>query len=273
MPVSIIRASVPVQYRIKDVCGYLYNYADSRAVLESICYREIVNFTASSIIETDGGENSVQSILGAGRMAGSEYLKEKIQQKADDAGLGVEIVFLSLQGVHPPPDVAEDYQQVIGAVQKRQAAVLGASADKDKVLSGLVGSVGQADELYQLVGEYQRAKHRQDEAAVAELTAKLDEAFTAAKGEVFAELSVAKSYAFEKQQVARATGLRFADQIKAYRASEDIYTQQLRLSMLEEALADTRKFIVAADTNDTQVYIIDLQEKLTPGLYDILEEK
>jgi len=31
-----------------------------------------------------------------------------------------------------------------------------------------------------------------------------------------------------------------------------------------------RKFVVVADQNDRQITIIDLQERLTPGLYDVL---
>jgi hypothetical protein len=35
-----------------------------------------------------------------------------------------------------------------------------------------------------------------------------------------------------------------------------------------------RKYLVVADTNDTQVFIVDVKEKLVPSLYDItgLEE-
>jgi hypothetical protein len=38
---------------------------------------------------------------------------------------------------------------------------------------------------------------------------------------------------------------------------------------LEEGLANIRKYVVVADTNDSQVYIVDLQEKLTPSLYEM----
>ena len=39
--------------------------------------------------------------------------------------------------------------------------------------------------------------------------------------------------------------------------------------MLEEALDGVRKFVIVADQNDTQVTVIDLQEKLAPSLYDL----
>ena len=39
--------------------------------------------------------------------------------------------------------------------------------------------------------------------------------------------------------------------------------------MLEEALKNVRKYVVVSDDNDSEVMIIDLQEKLTPSLYEL----
>ena len=59
------------------------------------------------------------------------------------------------------------------------------------------------------------------------------------------------------------------DQVIAYKASPKIYKRLQRLEMLEEALADVRKYVVVADEDDRQVYIVDLKEKLEPSLYDL----
>ena len=74
---------------------------------------------------------------------------------------------------------------------------------------------------------------------------------------------------FEKATLAKAAGERFDSQLKAYRAAKEIYKKQLRLNVLEESLKNIRKYIVAADPNDKQIIIIDVQEKLTPSIYDI----
>jgi hypothetical protein len=39
--------------------------------------------------------------------------------------------------------------------------------------------------------------------------------------------------------------------------------------VFEQALKKIRKFIVVADEDDTQVFMVDVQEKLTPSLYDL----
>ena len=138
----------------------------------------------------------------------------------------------------------------------------------------LTGSVENAEHLYNLASEYQRARERNAAEEIARLGGQMDEAFTNARGDIFKTLREAQSYAFEKATLAFATGERFDNQLKAYRAAEEFYKRQQKLAVLEEALKNIRKFIVVADKNDTQVFMIDVQEKLTPSLYEIsgLEE-
>ena len=269
VPVSLVMAAVPVQYRIKDLYSFIYNHNEPEKLLESICYRELTKFAASARIEVDNEADMSESLLGAGRAKAKRILTSRIQAAADEVGLGVEIVFLGLQGIHPPPEVAADYQKVVAAVQKKQALILGAHAERNKTLSTLAGSVEDADSLYRLAAEYQRARGESQPGEIEELGNDLDLAFAQAKGNIFKTLREAQSYAFEKAILAQATGQRFAKQLKAYRAAEEIYRREQRLIVFEETLENIRKFVVVADENDTQVFIIDVAEKLTPSLYEL----
>jgi regulator of protease activity HflC (stomatin/prohibitin superfamily) len=275
VPVSLLVANLPVQYRVKDLYAFVYNHKEPQQILESICYRELARFVASAQIEVDDEDDIEHSLLGMGRSEAQRILTERIQWAADEADLGVEIVFLGLQGIHPPPDVAGEYQQVVGAVQKKQATVLNAHAERNAILSALAGSVESADELYELAARYQRAEENNDKKQLAEISADLDLAFGKARGDIFSTLRQAQSYAFEKSTIARATGERFSSQLKAYKAAEEIYKHQQRLVVFEQALKKVRKFIVVADEDDTQVFMVDVQEKLTPSLYELsgLEER
>jgi len=275
VPVSLLVATVPVQYRIKDLYSFIYNHKEPEKLLESICYQQLTKFAASAKIEVEDSDDMNQSLLGAGRAQAKRILIKSIQAAADKTGLGVEIVFLGLQGLHPPPEVAADYQRVIGAVQKKQALILAAHAQRNKDLSTLAGSIQKADKLYNLASEYQRARENSQTERIEKLGNDLDSAFAQARGDIFSTLRQAKSYAFEKVILARATGERFAGQLKAYRAAEEIYKREQRLIVLEEALDNIRKYVIVADQNDTQVFIVDVQEKLTPSLYELagFEEK
>jgi modulator of FtsH protease HflK len=275
-PVSLLKANIPVQYQVKNLYDFLYSHDDyeepnqlirpgSEKRLEEICYQELTKFAAGATIEVDDQASLQNSLLGAGRTQAKEVLTRNIQQAADQAKLGVKIVFLGIQGIHPPPQVAADYQKVVGAVQTKQAIILFAQALRNRMLTVLAGSVDGAEKLSALASQYQEANARGD----SKISTELDKGFTDAGGEIFARLRTAQSYAFEKVVVAEATGLRFASQVKAYRAAEEFYIREQRLTALEEGLANIRKYVIVADTNDSQVYIVDLQEKLTPSLYEM----
>ena len=269
VPVSLVMAAVPVQYRIGNLYDFIYKHDEPERLLESICYRELTRFAASATIEVDTEADLERSLLGAGRVEAKRVLTENIQAAADRAELGLEIVFVGLQGIHPPPELAADYQKVVGAVQKKQATILSAHAERNKNLSVLAGSVQEAEGLYDLAAKYQQATEQNKPEEFEKLGRDLDLTFAQAKGNIFATLAEAQGYAFEKATLAEATGERFASQVKAYRAAKQIYIREPRLMVLQEALPKIRKFVVVTDPNDEQVFIFDAKEELTPDLYKL----
>ena len=273
VPVSIVQANVPMLYRISDISKYIYNHKDPRELLDAICYRELTRYAASAKVEMDDASpvnpESKKSLLGAGRMEAAEELQRRIQDAADKAELGVEIVLLGLQGVHPPAEVAKAYEDVVASVQEKQAIVLLAQAEKNRILTELGGSIAEVDALYNLALEFERSKERGDAQKTEELETQLQTAFVNVKGTVFRILREAESYAFEQINLIKGEGIRFNGQEQAYRASPEIYMKLQRLMTLEEGLQDVRKYVVVVDKEDAQVYIVDLQEKLTQSLYDM----
>lgn len=272
-PVSIIRANIPIHYRIRDLRAYLYTHEYPEKTLEAICYRELVRFAASARVEAMDDESAAsgavgKNLLGEGRLEAAHELERRIQAAADRAGLGVEIVFLGLQGIHPPPAVVPEYQDVVAAVQQQQAAVLNAQADSNRVLTELAGSIDRVEALYELAVAFGKARQEQDTERAETLRAELLEAFRQARGKVFTTLRGAESDAFAKVAAAKGEGLRFSGQYQAHAAAPELYPRLLRLAALEEALETIRKYVVVADDADMQVYIVDLQERLTQSLLD-----
>ncbi len=273
-PVSIVKVNLPVQYRVKDLYAFLYNHRNPRELLEAICYRELAKFMASAKVEVDetgpNQSDGKDSLLGAGRESAKQELSLAIQKAVDDQELGIEIAFLGLQGIHPPPEVAGDYQAVIGAGQEKEAMILQKQAGRNRTLSLLAGSVRAADELYDLAAKYRDAEEKGDNEEVARLGRDLDVAFGLAKGDIFDALRDAQIYAFKRATTAKATGLRFADQLKAYHAAPEIYKHEMQMGAREKALSGARKYVVIADPNDTQVFQVDVQEMKGTNLMDIL---
>jgi modulator of FtsH protease HflK len=265
VPVSLVKINMPVQYRINNLRAYVYGHSDPGKLLEDICYRELVRLASTANVEVEGGGD--QNLLGGGRTKAKQTLTERIQQAADAEGLGVEVAFVGLQGIHPPAEVVPGYQAVVGAVQAKQALVLGAEAERNRNLTVLAGSVSKAYRLAELASQYQEAQRKGQSDEVKRLGEQFDTALlTESRGDIFRILSEAQSYRFRRATLAEATGKRFAGQLQAYHAAPEIYKCEQRAVVLEEAMKNIRKYVVAGDPNDREVVIMDLNDKLDTQL-------
>ena len=267
-PVSLVNAAVPIKYKIKDLYQYVTGHIDPDQRLEAICNSEFAKYAASSQIEADSDGGLENSLIGAGRSKAAEYLRSIIQVKADQAQLGLEIVFVGMQAVHPPSEVSEAYQGVIGAVQQRQRDILYAEADSNYMLTELCGSVDKANELYGILQRLRVAEESENREQIDTISSELRTAMENSQGTVFKTLAEAESYRFERATLAKAAGERFAGQVKAYRANPNIYKKAQRLDMMKDALQGVRKYVIVADDQDSEVFIVNLEEKYQSGLMD-----
>jgi regulator of protease activity HflC (stomatin/prohibitin superfamily) len=120
-PVGLITASIPVQFQITNITDWVYNNTSPDEFLTSIATREVVRYFAGS---------DLNDVLSHGRLEAASVLRDQIQAAANDHQLGVKIVFVGLQDIHPPTgsDVAKTYENVVGAGQTRLAKILEAEA-------------------------------------------------------------------------------------------------------------------------------------------------
>jgi len=112
VPVNLLTVKLPVQFQIKDLRAYAYGHADAGETLQAIANAEVTRYLVS--VDFD-------DIMGRGRRRAAQELAQRIQTRADAAGLGVRIVFVGLHGIHPPVKVAPDFEKVFGALQDKEA--------------------------------------------------------------------------------------------------------------------------------------------------------
>jgi regulator of protease activity HflC (stomatin/prohibitin superfamily) len=67
-------------------------------------------------------------------------LRGAIQKAADGLQLGVAIVDVTLQGLHPPVDVAGAFEEVVGAMQEREAKVWNARGRQSEKVQRALGN-------------------------------------------------------------------------------------------------------------------------------------
>jgi modulator of FtsH protease HflK len=118
-PVSLITVSIPIHFQITNVLAWAYTNANPTNLLQDLATREIVRYLAGV---------DLNEVMSQARQEAAQALHSRIQAAADAYRLGVKIVFVGLQDIHPPTKVAGDYEKVVGAEQAKLAAILDAQA-------------------------------------------------------------------------------------------------------------------------------------------------
>jgi modulator of FtsH protease HflK len=119
-PVSLLTVSIPVQYQVTNITEWVYGHEDGANLLQQISTREVVRYLVSA---------DFNEVMSSQRLAAGNALRMQIQAAAEAAKLGVNILFVGLQDIHPPVKVAPEYEKVVGAFQQKQAKILIAESD------------------------------------------------------------------------------------------------------------------------------------------------
>ncbi len=259
--VSLIRVALPIQYRIKDLAAWRTKFVDPARVFEELAYRELVRYSASV---------DVDQAMGADRKRIADDLERIIQAEADALGLGVQIVTLGLQGVHPPSEVAKEFEAVVGAESKKQAAIRSGESERNKILSEVCGDVTRAVELAAAISKVDAPGVSAEESARAR--EQIDDYFhgNPAKGiqpiagtaaEIVAR---ARADMWKMINEARADNETFALELPVYRAAPRIYRMRKYMDVLSEGLKTVRKYLMATDVDP--VYHLQLMDPTPAGL-------
>ena len=119
-PASLIDISIPVQFQITNVLDWAYHNANQTNLLADLAAREVAHYLAGV---------DVNLVLSHSREEAARQLRQRIQAEANQNGLGVKIIFVGVQDLHPPVNVAGDYEKVVAAGQQMIAQTNAAVAD------------------------------------------------------------------------------------------------------------------------------------------------
>jgi membrane protease subunit HflK len=176
-PVNMVRMDVAVQYRIdeKQLAAYTRSSEEPQAAMLDVAWEEVVRYAAAW---------DIFSLLGDKYAAAGQTLRQRLQQRVDDLGLGLQVVYVGMQNVHPEKTVAAEFRKVVNAEQEKIAAIREALVKENEVLSAVAGDRGRAQELAQAIENItphtialyttEQQLSRADPARVADLQARLD---------------------------------------------------------------------------------------------------
>ncbi|MCE9591787.1 MAG: hypothetical protein K8S99_14830 [Planctomycetes bacterium] len=268
-PVSMVGLQMNVQYRIHDLLAYVRNNDDPLEMLTSLSEQLLCDHLALRDIDT---------IIGQGRIHAGDELRDKVQAAADRAGLGLQVILVTLEGVHPPSEkqVAESFQGQVSALQQKQSAIEIAGAYAIRALAEVSGSTERARGLLKAIGELSDAENelnalraatpqnadavKEKERQVASREQEVEELFAGARGNAAKLIYEARAYRWERAITQRAKADRFSSDLLAYRNAPEYYRMRSYLQVLAEGMAGARKIVTTVDNQTSPTFDIDLTD-------------
>lgn len=116
---ELVSINLRLEYKISNLKKYLSNTSSPTQFLEALAYELVTDRT----IDTD-----LASLLSADRDAFAKSFNIELSRKLEKHDIGIEIVSVVLESIHPPLEIAGIYQKIISAEITAEKAVIDAQA-------------------------------------------------------------------------------------------------------------------------------------------------
>ena len=131
---NIVDAQFIVQYRIKDPVNYLFNVADQEKTV-----RDAAEASMREII----GKSVIDEVLTVGKFKIQQEMKTLLQKILDIYKVGVAVVAVQLQDVHPPKAVIEAFKDVASAKENKIRLINESQGYQNDILPKAKGKAAQ----------------------------------------------------------------------------------------------------------------------------------
>jgi regulator of protease activity HflC (stomatin/prohibitin superfamily) len=266
--VSLLMVSLPIEYRIKDITKYLYTYNDPEELMEAVTYQYLSDYAAGVDIDL---------LMGPGRESFNRELRKLIQQRLDEVGVGIEIVFAGIRGAHPTEKngVAAAFQSVVSAQTNMAATINAADGAVRKVLTAATGKVERAQELDEAILVRDRLPADSPELGDANqrvtdfLLGNPAKGIAPVSGNAAVLIADARARANRMMSAAGAKARVFDTHVAAYRAAPALYKCRKTLEVFEVGLDNIRKYLIVGDPSGV---LIEYETAKEAGLDQVLSE-
>ena len=261
-------ARVIVKYRVSDLEAYVTSAREPARVLETLATRQ-VNYHFVT--------HDIDSLLTGGRLEGAVGIREAIQAQIDafDPPLGIEVVFVGFEAIHPPQEseVAAAFHEQIDARQKRASAVEDARKEAITTLAEVAGSQDMALRIDEAIAELNRIRGRINEAGEsgevpddlaaleAQQEVEIERLLDEAGGQAAQMIYEARAYRWSHALTERARAMAVRSQYESYHQAPEYFQRRMYLQAVSEALRDRRKFVIAGDPEGTKDIRLELQQE------------
>lgn len=262
---ELVGASVFIKYRISDLWQFVTSAISPEKMLGILADREASRYFAT---------RSVDELISTGRAEAADMLLERISTAVKDEQLGIEVIFVSVSGVHPPQkaEVADKFHEVIGALLEKQTLIEQANREAVVMLSSVAGSDEKARAISNAIADLGRMRQQfeaddntiseDEQQQLDEATVRIETLLDEAGGQAAQEIFAARAYRWQRAISELAKTERFASELAAYRAAPRYYRNRQYLDALAAGIADRRKIIIDTEKAGVDPTIrIDMVDK------------
>ena len=112
---DLITVNAILEYKIQNPTDWHYQSQNPEAVLRVVAEQALLKNTVN---------RSLDDVLSENTETLAHQIERDVRQGVREYGIGAEIIGVTLQGLHPPIRVAEDYQAVISAQHEGEISIL-----------------------------------------------------------------------------------------------------------------------------------------------------
>ena len=159
---ELVSINLRLEYKISDLKKYLKTATDPKVHMEALAYELVTDQT----IETD-----LSSLLSVDREKFASNFKKELSDMLKEQNLGIEVVSVVLESIHPPVEIATVYQELISAEITAEKIVLYAEGTANATLAKAEASVDTV--MYGAEEDYQE-KVANAKASIAEFLASVE---------------------------------------------------------------------------------------------------
>lgn len=132
---ELVSINLRLEYKVADLLQYLKNSANPEKVLEAKAYELI---TASTI------NVDLESILSTNRETFASSFEASLAAEVESLELGLEVVSVIMESIHPPVEVAEVYQAFVGAEIDAEEKILTAYGQAAQIVASAESGAAMA---------------------------------------------------------------------------------------------------------------------------------
>jgi regulator of protease activity HflC (stomatin/prohibitin superfamily) len=130
---ELVSVNLRIEYRIGDLHAYLKNNAAPEATLQAMAYEALTMRTIGTDLDT---------LLSTDRVAFADDMCAELRAGVIERGLGLEVVGVVLESIHPPVEIAEIYQKLVSAgIDAERIILLAEAYAAEKVITAETGKL------------------------------------------------------------------------------------------------------------------------------------